>query len=390
MLLPRQPGDPQHPSLRHLTIKPHHGCRYNCPYCKSRRDLFRKSGGIRLGLDDWAGVFADADRLGCQYLDISGGEPTLYRLLPGLVWEAKRRGWFVSLNSSGYGIPAALDALAAACLDQVIISLLSIDAARHDSARGAQGSWQTALRAMDRVASSGMRLIIHLIVNRHNYAELPLLIDFAFARGAAGLALVYPEDDGESRHLLMTAAEILRFRAEVLPECLRRYASHRPIPDASHANLAGLFAMHGVSGDFSAGRYWTDIEDAHRCCLKPESFALIYANGDVLPCNGVEYSHRPIAGNVLRQSLGEIWTGPEYAAFRESRMAFCRLCPSSHHTGIAVHRADNPPYAAPVVRRIPEALPVARPAAQDRGGSQSSGRATAARSAAAQMRALNS
>jgi len=185
-----EPSGAVSPRLRHLTIKPVHGCRYNCPYCASRKELFRRSRQAVLRWQDWAAVFEDADGLGCEYLDISGGEPTLNRDLPDLVWEGKRRGWFVSLNSTGFGIPDALDALIRVCLDQVIVSLISLDPGRHDSLRQAPGSWQVAGRAIRLIAASPLRLIIHLIVNRHNYRELPDLIEFAFAHRASGVSLI--------------------------------------------------------------------------------------------------------------------------------------------------------------------------------------------------------
>jgi len=347
--------------LRHLTVKPVHGCRYNCPYCASRQELFRKSRQAKLRRQEWAAVLEDADGLGCEYLDISGGEPTLYRDLPSLIWEAKRRGWFVSLNSTGFGIPEAIDALIHVCLDQVMVSLISLDPARHDSLRQAPGSHDFAVRAIRLIAASPLRLILHFIVNRHNYRELPEVIDFAFAHRANGLSLIYPENDSGLRYLLMSGEDIVRFREQVIPESLRHYARYRLAPDASHENLKKLYAGHGTLSDFAAGIYWPDHEEAHARCRKPEEFALIYANGDVLPCNSVEYTHDPIVGNIRQQGLKEIWTGEGYTRFRRERMDFCRLCPTGRHTGIAICATDNPPYAAPVIRRVPDGLPPRRP-----------------------------
>ena len=99
------------PTLRNLTIKPVLACTQNCPYCSGRQQLFRKSRDASLALEDWARVFSQADDLGCNYLDISGGEPTLYRELPSLVWEAKRRGWYASVNTTGVRLAGLLEPL---------------------------------------------------------------------------------------------------------------------------------------------------------------------------------------------------------------------------------------------------------------------------------------
>lgn len=356
---------PMDPRLRNLTIKPFHGCSHHCPYCDSRQEFFRESREATLGLEDWAQVFVEADELGTEYLDISGGEPTLYKALGALIWEARRYGWYVSLNSTGFRVAEMLDELVRVCLNQIIISILSVQESVHDGIRRTPGSWREAIRAMECLRGTPLRLILHIMINRANFRELPELIDFAFARGANGLALVYPENDQLARNLLLSETEIREFRQQILPRVQDRYAVHRPRSDRSHENLANLFAAHGVRGDFSTGQYWFDAEEIGQKCDKPTTFALIYSNGNVLPCNAIEYTHAPIVGNVLRQGLREIWQGPEQQEFRRSRMGFCQWCPIQRHTGAAVTSVDNPPYAAPVVRHVPANLPTERPAVPD-------------------------
>jgi pyrroloquinoline quinone biosynthesis protein E len=352
-----------HPSLRHLTVKPFHGCSHHCPYCDSRQELFRQSRDATMGLDDWAEVFRDAHALGNEYLDISGGEPTLYKALPGMIWEGKRLGWYVSINSTGFAVPEMLDRLVAVCLDQVIVSLVSLDAEKHDRLRHTEGSWGHAHRAIRAVRGSGLRLILHFIVNRHNYQELPELLDFAFEEGANGLALVYPENDHQERYLLLTEADINDFRSRVLPLTLAKYRKRYANTDRSHQNLDGLFVGQGDAADYSAGTYWKDFEEIQSRCNKPNMFALIYANGDVMPCNAIEYTHAPIVGNVVRERLTDIWQGEAWEKFRRDRMPFCRLCPIMRHTGVGIATTDNPPYAAPIELRVPERLPAERPPA---------------------------
>ena len=92
------------PSLKHLTIKPINHCNLACPYCESRQEHFELTRECIVGIEDWKRVFDEADDLGTEYLDISGGEPSLYTGLDALVWMAKAKGWFVSINSTGVGI----------------------------------------------------------------------------------------------------------------------------------------------------------------------------------------------------------------------------------------------------------------------------------------------
>lgn len=350
------------PGLRHLTIKPFHGCSHHCPYCDSRQELFRQSRDATLGLEDWAGVLRDANDLGVEYLDISGGEPTLYGALPALIWEAKRYGWYVSINSTGFRVPELLDRLLEVCLDQVIVSLVSLDEATHDAVRQTPGSWRDAVRAMRAIRETPLRLIVHYIVHRHNYAELPALFDFAHAEGAHGVALVYPENDAQDRHLLLSADDVEHFRSVVRPAAERQYRQRFPQALSSQRQLAGLYGADLSAADYAAGRYWPDLAEIHQRCDKPLMFALIYANGDVLPCNAVEYTHSPVVGNVLRDRLPAIWQGDAWNRFRQERMPFCGSCPIKRHTGVGIRSEANPPYTAPVIRQVPPGLPAERPA----------------------------
>ncbi|MFO0646039.1 MAG: glycosyltransferase [Polyangiales bacterium] len=349
-------------SLRHLTIKPFTPCTHACPYCDSRQELFDLTRDRIVGLDDWARLFAEADTLGAEYLDISGGEPSLYKGLAALVWEAKVLGWFVSMNSTGEQVtPSLLGRLHDAGLDQIIMSMMSLDEATHDRLRGKRGSFAEAVAAIEAMRETPIRLVLHFILSRHNARELPALVDQAFEWGARAIALVYPENDHERDYLRLRDDDIEIFRRAVIPAAMERYADRAPSRPHDLATIAGLFASHGRGGDFARGRYWSSLEEIHGLCDKPERFALVYANGDVLPCNAVEYTHAPVVGNILETPFSEIWTGDRYAAFRREKMAFCGLCPIKRHTGVSVASTDNPPYAAPVVKRVPQHLAASRP-----------------------------
>lgn len=348
-------------SLSHLTIKPIHNCFHRCPYCISRYQLLKNSSDVMLGVEDWARVFSEADRLGVEYLDISGGEPILYKGLIAIIWEAKRHGWFVSLNSSGWNLANIQEELINVSLDQVVISIVSLKPKLQDKLRCRNGSSKKLIESLKLLKTKSIRLILHFLINKYNYTELPDLIDFSFSNKANGLSLIYPEDDHVSKNLLMNDSEISHFKSEILPESLKRYQSYRPKLDISHQNLSSLFENNENNKIYSQGKYWKNMSQVLSNCTRPNMFMLIYPNGNVLPCNGVEYSHVPIVGNVLRQNLQDIFYGNGYNDFRNKRVEYCINCPVKCHTGIAIKTADNPPYAAPVIRKVPENLPQERP-----------------------------
>jgi MoaA/NifB/PqqE/SkfB family radical SAM enzyme len=69
-----------------------------------------------------------------------------------------------------------------------------------------------------------------------------------------------------------------------------------------------------------------------RACMRPCKLMYITANGQVLPCCVAPFTSAPYASIVLgqtaRQSLGEVWNGERYRAWRSALLS-----------------EDNPPVA---------------------------------------------
>ena len=353
-------------ALVHLTVKPLLRCASRCPYCRGRQATFKHGSGSHLTIDDWARVFAEADALGVRYLDISGGEPTLYSHLPALVWEAKRLGWFVNVNTSGAGwTPELRQHLVATHLDQVILSIMGARRELHDGLRGVPGSWDRAMAAARDLSRSDIRLSLHFIVTRRNLADLPAVVELAFDLGACSLALVYPEDDHETHAYLPRPDDMTSLAQRVLPQTLETYKcklaeAGRCAGEHDIATLSGLYRQE-AGRDWTAGEFWEEAAETRSACAKPDFFMLIYADGRVLPCNGMEYTGEPVAGDARAEPLKEIWEGPAYAAFRQARSPFCRHCPSPLHRGISITTSFNPPYTAPAIKQVPPGLPPQRP-----------------------------
>ena len=67
-------------------------------------------------------------------------------------------------------------------------------------------------------------------------------------------------------------------------------------------------------------------------CYQPWEYAMVSAEGDVLPCCAVVGSDKAsVMGNVFRQPFHEIWNGHAFKSFRRSAARgtneLCRACP---------------------------------------------------------------
>ncbi|MFQ5647134.1 MAG: radical SAM protein, partial [bacterium] len=323
-------------ALNYLVINPFLGCNANCPTCEYRQELHRKSGrGKLLSLEDWKMALSQASALGAEQLIISGGEPTLYKQLPELVRLGREKGFYVCLKSNGGVITAELaEELMEAGLNRVSISLYSHIPEIHDRMKARQGIWRQACNALNifsdlKKERPDFFLTTQTFISRENYQNFDELIGFHYRLGSEHLGISYLEGDYVKKEHLLTIDQIHYFRERVIPEAIRfgqklepiiREDFIRKLENLYHPEITSLY-------NFSRGLY-------HKKggCEKPQSFAIILANGDVHPCNMVEYSHEPVIGNLFKKSFAEIYGSEAWNRFRENpfigcRTDYCVFCP---------------------------------------------------------------
>jgi len=322
------------PRLTHLVIKPTLRCTASCPTCASRRELHRrKRREPEIEIGGWLALFPEFEQLGLQTLTLSGGEPLLYPELGRLITEGKRRGWTVTLNTNGSLADAtAVDQLLDAGLDRVMISLYAGSAEVHDGLRRRRGLWQAAVdgarRFKARAATERSRLQLNLqtILCRENLRTLPQLIELGAELGVAGILFSYLEGDHEQRRHLLDEDEITVFRQEVIPRAAAVISD--VIADPWTRQVATAAVQSLCSPRIGSPRQLArGIYRAARPCPIPSHFSILLANGDVHPCNMVEYSHHPVMGNLRQRGFSEMWRGETWSAFRRDGFDLCRYCP---------------------------------------------------------------
>ena len=327
-------SDTQKYQLKKLVIKPTMACTANCKTCQLRRDLHKNLiNQKKLSFEQWLKIFEDASKLGVERLDISGGEPTLYKKLTDLIRAGKSYGWYINLNTNGSLINEdyALRLIEAG-LDSVSISIYSADPQIHDEMRNSKGLWEKATQAVEtfsrlRAGRSNLQIATQCLICRENYRNLSDLMKLDYELGSDRIALTYLEGDFEKRYLL-TEDEINNFKLNVIPQA-RAFCETL---DSSVKNKAievveSVFSekINKIS-DFAQGLYRPE-ETNPDPCRRPQEFTILLANGDVHPCNMVEYSHEPVIGNLFEKSLPEIWNSEKWNRFRETLFDYCRLCP---------------------------------------------------------------
>ncbi len=329
--------------LKNLVIKPTLRCTANCEVCSSRRELHKKLSDERmLSTQEWMGIMDQASRLGVETLDISGGEPTLYKELPLLISKAVSLGWKVNLNTNGSLINEALaESLIKAGLDSVCISIYSAVPEIHDTMRRLPGLFKKACSSVQIMYETGKRLKpsfiagTQMLISKQNYMSFAETIKLHKDLGSQNIALAYLEGDFKHLHQ-MEEKDIRKFRDELVPKALKLdLGMDENLRNKYEKTLKNLFSPEMLSfKQWSEGEY--NPKFAEKRCCRPDHFAIILGNGDIHACNMIEYVHEPIAGNLFKESLTEAWCSEKWNKIRKTGCKACRICPINIYNSITL------------------------------------------------------
>ena len=297
---------------------------------------------------------------------LTGGEPLLRRDLEQLVGHGRRLGLAMVVGTNGVLLDRRrADALKAAGVMGVGISLDSLDPETHDDFRGCPGAWQKALSAMDNCRALGLPFQVHFSVTDRNAGEIDPVIDFAAAAGAHVLNVFFlvctgrgesvtdisPAHYEQALNRLIDSQEKhpnLMVRARCAPH-FKRIAYQRD-PGSSMTRAEGYEGGGCIAG-------------THYCRITPE--------GDVTACPYVDRGE----GNIRERGFWRVWD--EAAAFRQlraprlfgkcGRCEFRKLCGGCRARPLAAggtlmgsdDRCDYRPAGDPVIEPLTEDRPPA-------------------------------
>jgi PqqA peptide cyclase len=287
-----------------------HRCPLRCPYCSNPLELSRAS--EELAAAAWGRVFAEAAALGVLQLHLSGGEPTARRDLPDIVRLAVEAGLYTNLITSGVLTdPRQFDALIAAGLDHVQLSVQGAEAASADRIAGFPGhARKLAFARMVRAA--GLPLTLNAVVHQQNLDRLPALIDLALALGCGRMEVAHVQYHGWA----------LKNRAALLPTRAQLDAATATV-EAARVAHRGRLVIDYVIPDYHATR--------PKACMGGwgRQVIAVSPSGKALPCHAAEGLPGFDFPNVREMSLRAIWERSE--AFNRFRGTAwmpepCRSC----------------------------------------------------------------
>ena len=316
-----------------LYIETTNRCNLRCRGCIIYRGSWEPDRDLSL-----AELIRITDQLpGLEQVYLHGiGEPLLNKELPDMIRHLKSRNVYALFNSNGILLnDRRQQELVTAGLDELRISLDATSTSGYQKIRGSDRFGQIvenlkSLRLLQKQnAVTYPKLSLWFLGTRDNISELPGLIKLAAEIDIEEVylqRLVYFQDD--KGYGVARSAKTLQNAADGSSKLIKE-------SQVLATSLGIRFNASGQSGPAESLHGEIEAKLPWSKCYRPMTLMYITASGNVLPCcispfATVDYESI-ILGNVLENSLKDIWLGARYVNFRKQHQTAsppkcCRGC----------------------------------------------------------------
>ena len=293
------------PTLLHLAVT--NACNFRCDHC------FASSGqpfADELTTFEVKRLIDDLAAMGCFKIKFGGGEPLVRRDLPELIRHANDCGVEVLISTNAAAATKeVVNSLAGLRIAEFMVSMDGSSAELYDAVRGEAGAFRQAMAGIANLRRLQAPISLRRVLMRSNAADSADLIRLAEELDvkAVVLHLVMPVGRAASRPNLLLSPDETNHAWQDALSMTNAQGGHVRIPHAiPPTGWKRFFTGFGCE------------------CGKLECY--IDARGEVAP-SGLLKGHLS-AGNVRRQSFGEIWI--KGAGFTNMRglagNKYCRQC----------------------------------------------------------------
>jgi len=283
-------------------------CNNACPHCY----VARSTDYPEMDTATWRSILEQVWEIGIPHVCFTGGEATLRNDLVELVAYAEGLGLVTGLLTNGRRLsdPNLVQALVAAGLDHVQITLESHAGDEHDKMVGAPGAWQETVQGIENTVAQGLYTTTNTTLTRENVAAIEETVDLIASLDVSSFAcnsLIYA-GRGETVGTGFREGELVP-----ILERVRRAADEWGLrliwyTPTQYCAFSPLQLELGVKACTAA---------LYNMCVEPD--------GAVIPCQSY---YEPL-GHILHDPWEAIWEHDLAQSLRERRYApdKCRLCP---------------------------------------------------------------
>lgn len=305
-------------------------CNLQCRHCYQEAG---QRGADELSPDEQRRVVDLLAERDVPLIAFSGGEPLMSPSFLDTARYARSKGMHLTVATNGtLCTPEKVRAMADAGVRYAEISLDSVDAARHDSFRGAAGYWEGAVRGIRNVvADPGLKCGVAMTVTKWNLDEMEPMIEWCISEGVDTFYAFNFIPTGRARGIV--EADLSPEERERMLAVLQKHLAAGRISIMSSAPQYGRACLElgDPRGPVNTGHYGYGGGRMTRIlaryvggCGAGRCYCAIQPNGDVTPCVFL-----PIRlGSLRTDEFETLWNAPvmELLRDREDRSGHCLTC----------------------------------------------------------------
>lgn len=314
--------DDHHPAyvVWEITLR----CDQPCRHCGSRAGAARAT---ELTTAQALRVVDELAAMRAREVVLIGGEAYLHDGFLDIVRALKKAGIRASMTTGGRGITAELARdMKAAGMFSVSVSVDGLERA-HDLIRKVEGSFRSAMAALDHLRAAGLVIASNVNVNRANLADLEALYELLRDKGIKGWQVQITSALGRAAdrpEMLLQPYDLLDLLPRVAKLKERAFADGITVMPGNNLGFFGPEEALLRSPE-KGGR------EHFQGCQAGKLVMGIESDGAVKGCPSLQ-SHAYVGGSLLEKSLKELWDGSERIGFTRKRTVddlwgFCRTCP---------------------------------------------------------------
>lgn len=269
-------------------------CNMACTHCRNG-DLQEKD-IHEITLEECKGVFDEARMLGCQWVNICGGEPLLHKDVYSIIKYTSRYSNTILLTN-GYLIDnEAAKKLRQANVTLVQISLDSSVPEKHDSIRNRKGAFEQVFRAVKALKEEEIEVCFMVTLSRENKDEFVPILEVANEAGVSfvNFRRLIPQGRGSDNYNDMCLSK----------DEIRDFLDKAKELETKYAIGICLFPFYTLKDKEELKEYMEEPSKfADGGCSAAIGGLAVDCNGDILLC-----PHIPIKlGNIREDALEEVW-----------------------------------------------------------------------------------
>lgn len=277
-------------------------CNLHCVHCFSADDKKDKKD---MALEDLTRLFDRLERNVVFEVRLNGGEPLVHPNIVDIIDDLEGRRFRKVLITNG---TLLTDNVVKLLKSSGVIPTVSLDdsiSEEHDRFRGISGSHEATLRGLKLLFKNQVQYGINTCIHRGNRKRFHKIIDLAKKYGAYRVSFLDLKNTGRMRKNTQWFPSVNEYQ-RMLPALYLARKMYEEI-DVSYDVFLHCHPLQESIHEFKKGII---------SCSAGKSRMSIDSDGYVYPCNMVISDQKWSMGNVLHETISDIWFNEKWASFR--------------------------------------------------------------------------